>query len=237
MSRVAFLASFLLVAGPSMSWAHISMLQPKERTDGFDDQKTRHCGTPGWSRAANPSRTATYKPGETIRVMYRETVGHPGWYRIAFQPNGEVFSYPPPGAGAGGFPTVDQTGMVDGATGTMILKDRIPDAPPNTTMMIDVTLPNIECNNCTLQFTQFMTDRATYTTDDRGAVYFRCADIVLTNTPQPMPDAGTPMDAGPDASPPAADGPATGGCSTGGGAGSLGSLLLAACALLLRRRR
>lgn len=236
MSRVTLLASFLLVAVPSVSWAHISMLQPKERTDGFNDQKNRHCGTPGWSRAANPSRTATYRPGQTIRVMYRETVNHPGWYRIAFQPNGEVFSYPPAGAGAGGFPTVDQTGMVDAATGTIILKDRIPDAPPNTTMMIDVTLPNMQCNNCTLQFTQFMTDRDTYTTDDGGAVYFRCADITLTN--EPTPDAPPAMmDAGPDASPPAADdGAARGGCSTGSGS-SLGSLLFAACALLLRRRR
>lgn len=237
MSRVTLLASALLVAVPSVSFAHISMLQPKERTDSNDDQKTRHCGTVGWSRAANPSRTATYKPGETIRVMYRETISHPGWYRIAFQPNGEVFSYPPPGAGAGGFPTVDQTGMVDAATGTMILKDRIPDAPPNTTMMIDVTLPNIECNNCTLQFTQFMSDRTPYNTNDRGSVYFRCADITLTNGPTPD---GPPamMDAGPDASPPAADdGAARGGCSTGSGAGSLGSLLLAAFAVLLRRRR
>lgn len=236
MSRVAFLASFLLVAVPSVGWAHISMLQPKERTDSNDDQKLRHCGTTGWSRAANPSRTTTYRPGETIRVMYRETIAHPGWYRIAFQPNGEVFSYPPPGTAPGNFPTIDQTGMVDAATGTMILKDRIPDAPPNTTMMIDVTLPNIECNNCTLQFTQFMSDRAPYNTNDRGSVYFRCADIVLTNGP--IPD-GPPamMDAGPDASPPAADGPATGGCNTGHGAGTLGSLLLAACALLLRRRR
>lgn len=222
------------------------MIMPKSRTDNpTGDQKTRHCGTAaGYSRAAHPDRITTYKPGEKIKVMWNETINHPGWYRISLQPNGEVFAYPPPGnapnadGDPSNFPTVNQTGVTDPTTGSIVLLDRIPDGPVGTTMMAEVTLPNIECANCTLQFNQFMTDRAMYTNIDSGAVYFNCADIVISNTPPPtpMPDAG-PVDPTPDGGTEPVDGDVKGTCSTGsaGSAGSLGALAL--LGLLAIRRR
>ncbi len=243
MNRLS-LAFCLLVASPGLASAHIHLLQPKSRTDNpTGDQKQRHCGNNLYNRAANPTRISYFKPGEKIVVRWQETIQHPGWYRISFQPNGETFAYPPPGnaPNANGdpsnFPTVNQTGMTDAATGAIVLLDRIADGPPNTIQSAEVTLPNIECSNCTLQFNQFMTDRTTYTNTDGGAVYFNCADIVLTNNPPPAmtPDAG-PVDAGPDAGNGADGGSLKGGCSTSGGAG-LGALLLVAGAWLGRRRR
>lgn len=242
MSRLG-LAVCLLLAAPTVASAHIHLLQPKSRTDNpTGDQKERHCGNSLYSRAANPSRVTWFKPGEKIVVKWQETVRHPGWYRISFQANGEVFSYPPPGnaPNANGdpsnFPTVNQTGVTDSATGAKVLLDRIPDGEPGTTQMAEVTLPNIECSNCTLQFNQFMTDRTEYTNTDGGAVYFHCADIVLSNSPPPPPmvDAG-PVDASPDGGYPADGRSLQGGCSTSGTGGSL-CVLLAAVAALVRRR-
>lgn len=222
------------------------MAKPTPRVDDVqgDDQKNRHCGSPNYSRAANPSRTTYYKPGETIRVMWQETIPHPGWHRIAIQPNGEEFVYPPASNGPrsngdpANYPTVNQTGMTDAATGMIVLLDRIEDVGNNRTHMADVTLPNIECNNCTLQVTQFMTDRAMYNTTNGGAVYFNCADIVISNAPPPVtpppatPDAGP---SGPDAGVDPGNNDVKGTCSTGG-AGGFGAALLIGLLAFARRR-
>jgi MYXO-CTERM domain-containing protein len=238
MSRLR-LALLFTIALPSVASAHIHLLQPKSRTDlATGDQKEQHCGLAAYSRAAHPERVTYFKPGEKIKVMWQETIEHTGWYRIALQPNGEVFAYPPPGNAPGNFPTVNQTGVTDATTGMTVLLDRIPDGAPGTTLMAEVTLPNTECANCTLQFTQFMTDRATYTFTNGGAVYFNCADIVISNSPPPTPgtpDAG-PVTPTPDGGMPTDDNDVKGGCSTSGASG-LGLLAAIGLVGLVARRR
>ncbi|MBA3502394.1 MAG: hypothetical protein H0T65_18665 [Deltaproteobacteria bacterium] len=162
-------------------------------------------------------------------MSWTEPIQHPGWFRIAFQPNGDAFPIPAsPGAGA--FPTADQTGMTDAATGAIIIADRIPDGM----LMTQITLPNMECTNCTLQFIQVMTDAPPYTTDAASNdIYFNCADVTLANA-APMVDAG--VNTGPDAPGGMNMNPGTtGGCSTGGGAGLLVGFAL--LGLVTKRRR
>ncbi len=105
--------------------------------------------------------------------------------------------------------------------------------------MTDVVLPNIECTNCTLQLTQFMTDRPTYTTVSGGAVYFFCADIVISNSPPPVtPPPATP-DAGPvvpDAGVDPGNNDLKGTCSTGSAGGLVTPLLIGLLAFSRRRR-
>jgi hypothetical protein len=189
------------------------------------------------NQARNPARVTTYRPGETITVTWMETIHHTGWYRISFQPNGDVFEIPPASNGPAGngtasnYPTENLTGMTDPVTGSIILADRIPDG----TLSMQVTLPDMECNNCTLQFIQVMTDKPPYTTDAASDdIYFNCADLTLANN---APDAGmvTTPDAGmdPGGGGGGGGGEVSGGCSTGHATG-----LLALAGLLgLRRRR
>jgi hypothetical protein len=100
-----------------------------------------------------------------------------------------------------------------------------------------ITLPNIECTNCTLQLTQMMTDKPPYTTaltsDD---IYYQCADLVLSaSAPPPMVDAGVPNGDAATTDP----GGTSGGCTTTRGA-SGGALIFVGGALglvLARRRR
>jgi hypothetical protein len=231
----ALLAAGLLVA-PSLASAHIHLTFPTPRTDSqVGDQKTAHCGTVNWVRADHADRTTVLPPGATITVTWLETINHPGYYRIAFQPDGEVFGIPAESNGPTGngqpsnFPTEDRTGMTDPANGSIVLADRIADG----TLSLEVTLPNMECTNCTLQLIQVMTDKPPYTPNPSGNdLYYKCADITLSaGAPDPDPNPGN--DAGPDPDPGGGGGGAGGGCSVGGGAG-----LLAALALLgLRRRR
>jgi MYXO-CTERM domain-containing protein len=242
--RLALIASLLAV--PSVASAHIQLVKPTPRVvDPMGiKQKAEHCGSAGYSRAANPDKTTYFKPGETIRLMWNETIGHKGWYRIAFLQNGETFHVPPPGNGVdfndapANYPTLDMTGMTDPATGTLVLKDRIVDPVglQAGVLMADVTLPNVECTNCTLQLTQFMLDPgATSYNIDR--IYFNCADIVLSNSAPPPPpanpDAG-PVDPTPEPTEPV-DGDLKGTCSTGQ-AGGFGAALLVGLLALVRRR-
>lgn len=232
----------LLVLPVGIADAHIHLLQPLSRTDNpqGDPQKTRHCGDPGTTRIA--SRVTTFKPGQTITVMWQETIPHPGWSRVAFQPNGEMFPIPkasngPAGNGtASNYPTEDLTGMTDPETGAIVLKDRIGD----TELSVEVTLPDMECSNCTLQLIQVMTNAPPYQADvaldaDADDIYYQCADITLAaDAPDPgtnpMPDAGT---GGGNNNGNGQGGEINGGCSTGNATGLLALLGLAG----LRRRR
>jgi len=236
----------LLVAPVGLAEAHIHLLQPMSRqTDAQGDpQKEQHCGSPTLTRT--PARTTNYLPGQTVMVMWSETINHPGWFRISFQPNGDVFRIPPASNGdrtdamgnpqPSNFPTEDLTGMTDpDGTGSLILKDRIPDGMSS----FEITLPTTECTNCTLQFIQVMTNSASYSTDALSDdIYFNCADIVISAS---APDAGptaTDVDAGVD---PGGGGPRsgteTGGCSAGGGAGWPAMLALLGLVGWRRRRR
>lgn len=223
----------LVIASALFAWpltvaAHIHLTTPQSRTDMLTgDQKEQHCGVANQTRT---TRITTYQPGQTVMVSWMETINHPGYYRIAFQPNGNEFPIPPAGAGAGGFPTEDRTGETDGPTGAIILKDRIPDG----TLMAQITLPMMECNNCTLQFIQVMTDKAPYTTDPASDdIYFNCADITISAN---APGADAAVGGEPDAPPGTGNNPSTsGGCSTGGGAGLLVGFAL--LGLVTRRRR
>jgi uncharacterized protein (TIGR03382 family) len=125
--------------------------------------------------------------------------------------------------------------MTDMTTGTMILKDMIPDG----TLSTEITFPTMECANCTLQFIQVMTNSPPYqpALTAQNDLYFNCADIVLAAN---APDAGTQVndpDAGVDDPGGPKSGSESGGCSAGGN----GAGLPAAFALLgfvgFRRRR
>lgn len=113
-----------------------------------------------------------------------------------------------------------------------MLKDFIADGTSST----QVTLPNIECTTCTLQFIQVMADKPPYTTDLLSDdVYFNCADLTLSAT-APLVDAGVP--AGDEAGTGGGNGTTTGGC---GGCSSRDASLPSAVVLLglltSRRRR
>lgn len=216
--RSALIAACLLT--PSIAFAHIALTYPPPRTTSL---KAGPCGAAGSVRGTN---VTTLAPGSTITVKWNETIDHPGHYRISFDMDGNDFVVPP-----------TATGSTEGMTN--VVKDLIADIQGGTVpreYTYDLTLPNMECTNCTLQVIQLMTDKAPYTTDAASDdIYYQCADITLTaNTQpdagvQPMPDAGDT--GGSDNN--GGGGTVNGGCSTGNATG-----LVALVGLLgLRRRR
>jgi uncharacterized protein (TIGR03382 family) len=214
------LPALAVVLAPAVAAAHIRITSPTPRSP--DQLKQRHCGQTGSARA----NVQTYRPGAPLHLVWDEYVAHPGWFRISFQQNGDTFEVPPPSNGVTGsgaasnYPTEDLTGKTDPATGSLIIADRIMHGRSS----FDLTLPNVECSNCTLQLTQMMTDKPPYAADTSSDdIYYQCVDLVLTSNAPPT-DAG--MGDG--------TGGSSGGCSSSGGAPGL---VVAAALVLVRRRR
>jgi hypothetical protein len=168
--RLLLLSLALSLFAPSSTQAHIRLDFPPPRDTGL---KSAPCGT--YQSVRGPV-TTTFQAGETISVVWQEIIGHPGHYRISFDDDGDD-----------GF--VDPTGFDDVSGGPNVLIDGIPDKTGTEMYEQQITLPNVACNNCTLQLIQVMTDKVPW--GDGNDIYYQCADIVLVESP----DAGV-LDAG-----------------------------------------
>ena len=109
-----------------------------------------------------------FEPGETIHLQWNEFVSHPGYFRISFDDDGhDDFA--------------DPADYHDFYSNASVLVDNIfphQRSPDSGTYEFDLTLPNVECENCTIQLIQMMTDKPPYVagTDD---IYYNCLDITL----------------------------------------------------------
>jgi hypothetical protein len=156
--------AFAVVASmAAATQAHIQLTSPAQR---HPDQKAGPCGILNDTRGT----AITYlEPGATISVQWDETVEHPGHFRIMFDEDGS--DVPVPAA----FDDSCTPGTSD--MGVHCLADPIADQGGMPSYAQDVTLPNIECANCTLQVIQMMTDKPPY--GDGNDIYYQCADLTL----------------------------------------------------------
>ena len=213
--RILAVLSILCVGNSAK--AHLDLTAPTSR-HGADVLKDGPCGQTGSTRTQN---VTTFSPGETITVSWDEYVDHPGHFRIAFDADGDD-------------DFVDPATMMEFDSNSSVLMDNIADTTGGTSS-VQVTLPNVECDNCTLQVIQVMYDKPPYTTPGND-IYYQCADLVLTRGA--VPDAGMPDATAPDSGSPDAG-------TTGGGGGcmvafhrSLGATwpLMIVVGLILSRR-
>jgi MYXO-CTERM domain-containing protein len=161
--RALALVTCLLIAREAR--AHFALQSPLGRSM---DLGTGPCGKAGSTRGA---RVTAFRPGQTIVVRWNVFVEHtkPGRYRIALDDDGQDFALP----GAAGAPVLPL--VMDGivAAGTGVQQQTI-------------TLPNVECSNCTLQMLQYLTGKPPY---NAGSFYYQCADLVLSAS-APAVDGG-----------------------------------------------
>jgi MYXO-CTERM domain-containing protein len=202
LALITLTVSLALVAGEAS--AHIQLMSPIQR---HTEQKAGPCGV-GPDDARGPNVT-TYKPGETITVVFDEHVNHPGHFRISFDDDGHD-----------GF--ADPEAYDDYYTNEYVLLDQIADKEGGI-YEVEVTLPNIECENCTLQVQQTMTDKPPFGPAGGVDFYWQCADIRLegelagtttdtTTTGEPGSSSGDETFGGPE---PSEGGETTFGTATG----------------------
>jgi hypothetical protein len=153
----------LLLAIPASADAHFYLTWPAPR---YTDQLfTAPCGRdPELGR----DHVTTLHSGSEIAVTWVETITNtPSYFRLSFDDDGQD-DFPP---------TPTSYGAVE--TSPAILLNDIPHVgAPNAGMAI-VKLPDIECDNCTLQMTQILGDHFPFGgTDD---FHYECADVVLVD--------------------------------------------------------
>jgi hypothetical protein len=188
MPKLTLSAAFAALAVGSVcssAAAHIELQSPMNRYSDIKegDNKSCPCGSGTANRSCakpdersdpdrSPDRATTFAPGDEITVRFDEYVGHAGRFRIAFDPDG--------------------ADLAD--FNEHILLDE-PDPTGNMGNMgqasiwqFQVTLPDMECDNCTLQLIQVMDNNQTDPVPDpmlRGGTYFQCADLVLADGTPP----------------------------------------------------
>jgi hypothetical protein len=213
--RLALAVALALVAGTSTAQAHFRLLKPTSWIveDGLGDpQKSGPCGT---TSGTPTNAVTTFKPGETITVEWAETIPHPGHFRIAVaRDRSELVD-----------PDIDVDSSCNYAPGSVgneppvypvLLDNLYPRDNPGfgETFTHEVTLPDMECEKCTLQIIQFMTEHS------QPCIYYHCADIAIVGDGSGSSDAG--VDAG--GAPQAGAGGTTGGSGAASGSGSAGMM-------------
>ena len=177
MSRFfAALAAGTMLGGvslaPAPALAHINLLEPAVRAAGRPDTRLRRepCGQ--LPNARREDRVSVFRPGETIPVVWEVYVQHQSYFRISFDSDGDdSFSTRP--SSPSDFEADDLSLLAPGEGETIL--DYVKDLAGDVDRVErSVTLPNIECDGCTLQLTQF-----TYGLPVDEAIYYQCADLVL----------------------------------------------------------
>lgn len=200
----ATVLSMLLLGVSLPASAHISVEQAsnspalKSRDgDAHAQLKNAPCGIAGSKRDAN---ITTYVAGSTVTIKVKEGIAHPGYFRFAFDSDGDdgfkdPVSIKPQLAsrgcpctelGAGCTTANDKCTESDFYNSPEVLPN-MDNLEPHTTIVhgkeytFQVTLPNTPCDNCTLQIIQVMEDPGGHGPFDGNAdIYHQCLDLVLT---------------------------------------------------------
>ncbi len=218
--RMALVGSLLWAAGGA---AHTKLTAPPDWlvTDSVGDpQKEAPCG----STAGTPSNlVTTVQAGSKLTVVWTETVFHPGHWRIAIATDRSQLVTP--------IPVVDANNCVSAPieanpSAPVILDNVFPHTSSSAAdYQQDITVPDIQCDACTLQLVQFM---ASHTPP---CFYFHCATLRIVKASAVGGTGGQDAGAGSGGS----STPVTSGCGTGAGGRSAPALLAFALLWVWRR--
>lgn len=196
MAALAACAAATGVFVEARAHAHIDMEGELKGRGG--DQKAAPCE--GEPRSDTPYE---FEPGATIKLGVLEGIPHDGYFRVSFDDDGTDFEDPQsiapinpdrygPGKKCQGT-AADRCGesdfcnMTSDGRGPTVLWDNLDphlgaDVTFGQTRFWNIELPNVECDNCTLQVMQVMEDPAGGAHgpfDGKNDLYYRCIDIVL----------------------------------------------------------
>jgi len=189
----------LAVLEPTGAFAHFQLLAPASalmENQLGDPQKMAPCGGVTGNPGTPTNAVTAVRGGDMLHVKVSETVFHPGHYRIslAVKDRSELPADPTPTT-----KTMDN-GMVMSVSAAIspvkppiLAENLFPHTEPQKTPIpweTDVKLPNINCDQCTLQVIQFM--EAHPLNKDGDFSYHHCATLKITANPALPIDKGWP---------------------------------------------
>jgi MYXO-CTERM domain-containing protein len=155
----ALVIGLAVVSSSGAAAAHISLTSPAARY-GQEMQKDYPCGALGNPAGVNPPTMLA--AGDTITVTWDEFIDHDSHFRISLSADGDDAFLNP-------------TGFEDFYNSPTVLLDQIADEPGVEFHEAEITLPDMDCNPCTLQLMQVMYSASF----SEGSLYYQCADIVI----------------------------------------------------------
>jgi hypothetical protein len=196
-SALLCVSAALLVVGPAS--AHFILVSPDswivENVLG-DPQKAGPCGASATITVTPTGKVTAMKGGDTLHIKVKETIYHPGHYRIALAvlDRSELPADPEAVTRESPRGPISVSGKIDPAPKAPVLADGLfvhaqrPEA--GSFWETDVKLPNINCEKCTVQVIQFMEEHGLNREGD--FTYHHCADLKLTANPAMPIDKGWP---------------------------------------------
>ena len=112
-----------------------------------------------------------FEPGELVQLEWNEFISHPGYFRLSFDEEG-----------VDGF--IDPADYYDFFVDDSVLADdlfRHERRSEGATYAFDLLLPDVECDTCTIQLIQVMTDKPPFQTGTND-IYYNCLDVQLVRS-------------------------------------------------------
>jgi hypothetical protein len=197
-TALALCAGFAALAIPAMGQAHFILEAPAswiQENQLGDPQKMGPCGGTSAVPGTPTNALTEVVGGAPIHIKVKETVYHPGHFRVALAvlDRAELPADPEDVTKDGPRGPISVSGKVEANPKPPILVDGIWDhhtRVPGQEFETDVKLPNINCDHCSLQVIQFMEEHGI--NKDGRFTYHHCADLKITANPKLPIDAGWP---------------------------------------------
>ena len=170
-------AHFILVAPDA--WVEVNVLG--------DPQKAAPCGTSDITKGTPTGKVTAMTGGENLHIKIRETIYHPGYYRVALSVLDRKELPADPVATTRDSPRgpISVSATIDPAPKPPVLADGLFEhrkpIEKGAFFETDIKLPNINCEKCTLQVLQFMEEHGLNKEGDFS--YHHCADLKITANP------------------------------------------------------
>jgi hypothetical protein len=178
----------VLVAAPAS--AHFILLAPDAWVEVNvlgDPQKAAPCGTSDITQGTPTGKVTAMTGGDMLHIKIKETIYHPGYYRVALAvlDRSELPADPEATTRESQYGPISVSGKIDPAPKPPVLADGLFEhrarPEPGSFFETDIKLPNINCEKCTVQILQFMEEHGLNKEGDFS--YHHCADLKITANP------------------------------------------------------
>ena len=187
----------LAIAGPAS--AHFILMAPDAWVEVNvlgDPQKAAPCGTSDITKGTPTGKITEMRGGDPLHIKIKETIYHPGYYRVALSvlDRSELPADPVATTRESPRGPISVSAKIDPAPKAPVLADGLFEhrvrPQPGTVWETDVKLPNINCDKCTVQILQFMEEHGLNKEGEFS--YHHCADLKITANPALPIDKGWP---------------------------------------------